>query len=225
MKMRFPTLILLLFCTAFFFPAHAQVAERIFQVSGMVISRSGRAPIPYVTVQVNHSRQGTQTSIEGFYSIPASESDTLYFHHIGYKRGRLIMKDYLADYTDLSTPYIYVVNYLTEDSLTLPTVTIFPYDTPAELRTAFLNMENTETQMERSARENMDPKVIQSIMASLDVDGQERLGISQQKYYTDFTNRYLSPNVGFNPLAALALLKYIVDKSEKRRNKDLNYWE
>lgn len=191
----------------------------------MAISRSGRTPVPYVTVQVNHSRQGTQTSSEGFYSIPATENDTLYFYHIGFKRGRLIMKEYLSEYSDKNTPYIYVVNYLTEDSLTLPVVTIFPYDTPSELRTALLNMENTETQMERSARENMDPKVIEAIMATLDVDGQERLGVSQQKYYTDFTNRYLSPNVNFNPLMAAALLKYIVEKSEKRRNKDLNYWE
>lgn len=212
-------LLLLPVCT------QAQVHERIFQVSGMVISRSNSSPIPFVTAQVNHSKQGTLTNLEGFYSIPVSEFDTIYFSHIGFKRSRLVMKEYLKDYKGDKSQYIYVVNYLTEDSVTLPTVNIFPYDTPEELRTAFLNMENTQTQMERNARENLDPRVLHEIMQNLEVDGGERLAVGNQIYYNQFANRNVLPTVGFNPMAAVAMLQYIVQKAEKRRNKNLNYWE
>lgn len=203
----------------------AQRAEQIYQFSGMVVDADSLKPIPYVRVQINHSRNGALTSEDGFYSLPVTENDTLYFEHIAYKSSKLVVKDYLKQYKGNKSQYVYVVNYLYSDTTYTKTVYIFPYDTPEELRTAVINMDSDPNSLIATARENLDPKVLHSIMESLPVSGNERLMVARQRYYTYYQNQNLLPTVGLDPISAVRMLQYIVDKAKKRKNKDLNYWE
>ncbi|MEL7339979.1 MAG: hypothetical protein AAGM67_05785, partial [Bacteroidota bacterium] len=121
--------------------------------------------------------------------------------------------------------YLYAINYMLEDSFTLDTVMIFPYDTPEELRTAVLNLDVLDNSSEMAARQNMDPATLDALMKSLPIDGGERIAVGRQMYYDYYRNRNLLPNAGLDPIAIARLLQFIVNSSKKKRNKDLNYWE
>ncbi|MEO0897849.1 MAG: carboxypeptidase-like regulatory domain-containing protein [Bacteroidota bacterium] len=206
-------------------PSFAQEEDEIYQFSGIVVDADSMKPIPYVRVTINHTRNGALTSEEGYYSLPVNVNDTLYFGHIGYRDSKLIIKDYLDNYKGSKTQYIYVVNYLYRDTFYLDPVVIFPYDTPEEIRTAVLNMDADPNSLASRARENLDAGILHSIMASLPIDGNERLMVARQRYYNYYQNKTLLPTASLDPLAAVQMLRYIVDKAKKRRNKDLNYWE
>lgn len=205
--------------------SYGQEENEIYQFSGIVVDADSMKNIPYVRVQVNHSRNGTLTSEEGYYSIPVNINDTLYFGHIGYRESKLIVRDYLESYKGSKSQYIYIVNYLYRDDYYTAPVYIFPYDTPEEIRTAVINMDADPNSLAARARDNLDAGVLHSIMASLPVDGNERLAVARQRYYNYYQNKSLLPTAGLNPLAAVQMLQYIVQKAKKRRNKDLNYWE
>ncbi len=198
---------------------------RAYQFSGVIYGTTSNASVPYATIQVNRSRQGILSNDAGFFSIPVTEADTLNFDHVGYKPHRLIVKDYLEDYPNKNTQYIPVIIYLLEDTVTLPTVTIFPYDTPEELKTAVVNMGIPDDSPEAIASRNMDPKTMYAIINSLPLDRGERAMIGQQMYYDYYRDRQIAPTLGFDPIAATRLLQYVVEKAKKKKNKRLNYWE
>lgn len=207
------------------FIAFGQNNPNVYQISGMVIDKTTSEPVPYVKVQVNHTRNGAISNSEGFYSIPVGLGDTLYFTHIGYHEAKLIVRDYIEQYKGDKSQYIYVVNYLISDEYYLEPVNIFPYDTPEELRTAVVNMDVLDNTMEQIARENLDAETLHAIMETLPVDGGERLMVARQMYYDYYQTKNLIPTVGLDPITATRLLQYVVEKAKKRKNKDLNYWD
>ncbi|MEL7529854.1 MAG: carboxypeptidase-like regulatory domain-containing protein [Bacteroidota bacterium] len=197
---------------------------QVYQISGMVISKTSMKPVPYARIRINHSRNGALSNADGFYSLPVTEDDTLNFSHLGFHASSLIVKDYLEDYRG-NKQYLYAINYMLEDSFTLDTVMIFPYDTPEELRTAVLNLDIYDNSAEAAARENMDPVTLDALMKSLPIDGGERIAVARQMYYDYYQNRNLLPTAGLDPIAITRLLQYVVNRSQKKKNKDLNYWE
>lgn len=198
--------------------------QKIYQLSGLVISENGQEPIPFVTVQINHTRRGAIGNAEGFYSIPVTRYDTVYFNSVGYHTSMLVVEDYLQDYRRENATYIYAIHYMIEDTLTLPEVMIFPYDTPEELRTAIINME-AQGSPEAIARANLSPEVIDAIIQTLPVDGEERLLVGRQMYYEYYQNRQLLQTASLDPIAAMRLLQYVAEKAKRKRDKNLNYWE
>jgi hypothetical protein len=198
--------------------------EVVYQLSGLVISRTNMEPVPYATLQINHSLRGTVTNEEGFFSIPVTEKDTLYFRHLGFTESKLVIKDYLREYRQENSVYLYVIQYIREYTFTLDPVAIFPYKTPEELKTAVLNM-NPEGTPDAIARENLSPEIIDAIIKTLPKDAGERLQVGQQMYYDYYRTRNLLPTAGLDPLAAMRMLQYVAEKARKRKAKDLNYWE
>ena len=196
----------------------------IYQLSGLVISRTSMEPVPYVTLQINHSMRGAVTTEEGFFSVPVTAKDTIYFRHLGFSGSKLLVKDYLREYKQDKSVYLYVIQYIREDTFTLKPVTIFPYKTPEELKTAVLNMDPQGTP-DAIARENLSPEIIDAIIKTLPKDAGERLMVGQQMYYDYYRTRSLIPTAGLDPLAAMRLLQYVANKAKTRKAKDLNYWE
>lgn len=205
--------------------AYAQSEEPgVYQLSGLVIGKQSMEPVPYVTIQVNSSLQGAVSNEDGFFSIPVTQYDTLYFRHLGYDLTKLVIRDYLREYRQQNSIYLYVIQYIKEDTLTLDPVVIFPYNTPEELKTAIINMDPTGTP-DAIARENLNPEILDAIIKTLPKDAGERLQVGQQMYYDHYRTRNLVPNVGLDPLMAARLLQYVLERTKKRKAKDLNYWE
>ncbi|MEZ4686834.1 MAG: carboxypeptidase-like regulatory domain-containing protein [Bacteroidia bacterium] len=212
-----------------FFPAallaqQTQPREVVYQMSGLIISRTSMEPVPYATLQVNHSLRGAVTNEEGFFSIPVTEKDTIYFRHLGFHDSKLVVREYLREYKQENSVYLYVIQYIREDTFTLDPVAIFPYKTPEELKTAVLNMDPEGTP-DAIARENLSPEIIDAIIKTLPKDAGERLQVGQQMYYDYYRTRSLIPTAGLDPIAAMRMLQYVVEKARKKKGKDLNYWE
>ena len=208
---------------------HAQtdsLGPRIWQLSGMVVNKATREPVPYATVKVYHSRRAISANTEGFYSLPVMEDDTIVFVALGYKPSFLVMRQYLAEYMgNKESDYLYAINYMPEDSIQLAAVRIYPYNTPEALRTAIVQANSLMPLEEKYARNNLDPKLLDELVKTIPVDGEERASVAQRIYLDQAMHRNVVPTVGINPVAIYQLLKYINDKSKEKRDKDLNYWE
>jgi len=197
---------------------------KVYQLSGMVLSATTGEPIPYVSIRVGKTRRGTVANADGFYSLPVVRGDTLYFSALGYKRGRFIVSEYLQAYTgDTTEGFIYAVNYLTEDTIELPTVRISAIRTPEELKTALLNIPlETQTQV---ARDNVSPELIAYFLQNLPLDPQERIKVAEQRYRDIYYQRTLRPTYPIlDPIAAYRLVKYLTEKAQIKREKIYDYW-
>lgn len=199
-------------------------SSTVFQFTGLIVSETTSDSIPYVRIQVNRSRRGAIANEEGFYSIAVNLKDTLNFSHVGYHDTRIVVAEYLKDYKGDRSQYIFLINYMLEDTFELQEIVIFPYDTPEELRSLVVNMGNTETAMERAARSNLDASVLHELMQNMPIDGGERLMVGRQMYYNQYQQQGIMQTAGINPVAAAQLLKYIADRAKKKKVRDLNYW-
>ncbi len=207
-------------------PKPAPTGPRVYQLSGLVIARGSGEPVPFTLVKVLNARRSTAANEDGFYSLPVLATDTLLFQSLGYRPSRLIMADYLARYAgDKDVPYVYEVHYLAEDSLVLPKVTIFPYRTPEELRTAMLNMPMLDNSPDAIARANLAPEVLAAYAENLPVDAQERRAAAAQQYYMNYRYNSGMATIGlFDPFAVARMIGYMKRKSKEEERKKLDYW-
>ena len=205
--------------------AQAQV-KRVYQLSGLIVNKSTHEAVPYVQVRVNHSRSGTVCNGEGFYSIPVTERDTIFFSSLGFRTTRFVLASYLKEYEgDPNSAYIYAINYIEEDSILLSTVEIFNYDTPGKLRTAIIETDVPEGIESANARDNLNPKVLDVLMGSLRIDEGERVMVARQLYYNQQMRKNVAPTMPlFDPIAVYQLLRYINQKAKLRKEKSLEYW-
>lgn len=205
--------------------AHAQL-KQVYQLSGLIVNKASHEAVPYAQVRVNASRRGTVANGDGFYSIPVVATDTIYFSSLGFRTTRFVFADYLKEYQgDLGSAYIYAINYIEEDSIMLSGITIFPYNTPGELRTAIIETEVPEGVESVNARDNLNPKVMDALIHGLKIDEGERVMVARQLYYNNQMHKHVAPTMPlFDPIAVYQLLRYINEKSKVRKEKDLNYW-
>jgi hypothetical protein len=206
----------------------AEAEREVWQLSGLIVNQESMDPIPFARLGVLHTRRTSIASDQGFYSIPVTLDDTLYFFCLGFKPSFLVIKEYLTSYEgDAGSGYIYCINYLKEDSISLETISIWPWDTPMELRTALLENKSSHEDELAFARDNLDPQVMEELMKGLPADTDERLNAARSAYYNRYLSAHVAPTASLlNPMAIFALLKYINEKTkEKKRTQDLNTWE
>lgn len=201
-------------------------AERVYQLSGLVLDAKNGLPIPHVAIRIRGTLRGGLTNIEGFFSLPVLETDTLEFRCLGFVTSTLVIRDYLASYSgDKTSDYIYEIQYLSEDEITLPTVTIYPYNTPEELRAALLNIPVNPNDPATIARNNVSPQLMAYFTDNLPDDPQERLKVAQMRYYELYkTQNDLKTVPLVDPLAIYNLFKYLSDKGKLKKEKIYNYW-
>lgn len=220
--------ITLLLCGIFLISqqAFSQLPRKVFQLSGLIVSQSGQNPVPYAKVSIKDSRRGGYANLEGFYSLPVYLTDTVYFTSIGFKPTVFVVADYLKDYQGNATSnFIYAINYIMEDSITLPLVQIFPYNSQSELKTAILETDIPENIENVNARNNLDPNVLDFLIKNLKVDEGERVMVARQMYYNEQLHKNVAPTATlFDPMAIYQLLKYIQTRTKDKRTRDLDYW-
>lgn len=217
-------LTLVLLCSAGLLKA--QLPGKVFQLSGLVINSRTEEPAPYTRINVSKSRRGTFANEEGFYSLPVLLTDTVYFSSLGYKTGFLVVADYLQSYKgDPNSPFIYAINYLREDSIVLPGLTIFPYNNANELRTALIETDVPDLMENINARDNLNPEIMDKLIQTMKVDEGERVMVARQMYYNQQQQQRVAPTMTiFDPIAVYRLLDYIHTRTKERRVKDLEYW-
>lgn len=198
----------------------------VYQLSGIIVGKKNAQPAGYAVIRINHSRRGTIADEKGFYSLPVVPGDTLYISCLGHKKTGFVFSDYLKDYEgEKETQFVYAIHYLEEDSVVLPTITIYPYDSPEKIRTAILSMEIPDGSPEDLAQNNLDPAVMRYLMEELPKDGGESVSIGEKMYSDRVIAANKVPIVPlFDPIAMGKFIGYMSERSRQKKEKIYNFW-
>ncbi len=142
---------LLVLLTAFLSQINAQEASpQLIQFSGMVITESdGRmVPVPYATISLPQKHRGTYSDYRGFFSIVVEKGDKVQFRCIGLETVTITVPD------TLSQDRYAVIQPMSQDTLNLPELVIFPWPSKEHFKIEFLKMDVTP-ELQRRATENI----------------------------------------------------------------------
>lgn len=168
--------------------------EKFIQVSGVVLDDSLQ-PIPFVSIMLKGTRSGTVSDYYGFFTIVARPGDEMQFFSVNHKN-----KIYnLAD--TLSGRHYSIIQILTKDTILLPTVNVFPWPSKEQFKRAILNLDLTDTDIERAAK-NMDNEDVRASIKGGTMDAASNYRVRMQQQYT----RLYSAGQGANNLMSNNLL-------------------
>ncbi len=188
-------------CVVFFLLSfvcvEAQERNEVIQFSGRVITTENNKieKLIYVNVAVKGTARGTNSGIDGFFSLAVAKGEIVQFSSIGYEtlefavpqeiEGNMYSKDII----------------LQKDTLFLPEAMIYPWPDKDYFKIEFLALE-VENALEDIVSENLSKEKLQYLSEVLPVDGGEvsKLELRQatEAYYY---NGQLRPQNVFNPLS------------------------
>ena len=122
---------------AFFGGVFSMAAQRehIIQVSGITVAGDSLIPVPFASIYRSSDYRGTFSDYKGYFTMPAIAGDTLHFVFIGLKKSLFIVPN------DTTQQHISIVQWMEQDTLTLPTVNILPYPSRYRLRAEILALD------------------------------------------------------------------------------------
>lgn len=209
-------------CVGCFLQANAQKSEKIYQLSGLVLSKGASLPISYARLVIKNKNRFGICNEEGFFSIAVTPGDTVLFSRVGHKRNELIVSQYLKSYKGdtSSSPYLYAIQYMDDDTLTLPTVTIYPYKNSTDLKYAILNMDRAPLGFSE-AQTSVSPELMAYFMENLPENEEDRINVARRRYMEFYSRSNYLPKI--DPVAIYNLIRYVSKKKEERREKNLKY--
>lgn len=142
-------LVLLLF-SALCYSANAQTEPTLIQFSGLVMTEAdGRlVPVPYATISVPQKRRGTYADYRGFFTIVVEKGEKVRFNCIGLEPVTITIPD------TLTQDRYAIVQLMSQDTILLPEVVIFPWPSKEHFKIEFLKMDVTP-ELQRRATENL----------------------------------------------------------------------
>lgn len=170
-------------------------AQKVLQLSGLVLTSDSLMGLPYATVLIKGTGRGTVTDYQGFFSLVVAKGDTIEFSCIGHRTNSFIVPD------TLSLDRYSVIELLTRDTVYLPETQIFPWPTKEQFKQAFLSINIPDDDYERAKR-NLDRDRMKEIGMSMKMDGKE----NADYYFRNESYKYyyygqVPPMNIFNPLA------------------------
>jgi hypothetical protein len=129
--------------------AQQQVPEdgKLIQFSGLLVTDDGKglAPVPYATIFLPDKKRGTYSDYRGFFSIVVEKGDRVRFTYMGLETRTITIPDTLtqARYS--------VVQFLPQDTITLPETVIFAWPSKQHFKIEFLKMDVTPELQKRAA--------------------------------------------------------------------------
>ena len=192
--------------------ALAQDELQVVQFSGRVLSDSGEKMI-YTNVAVKGTSRGTTTDIDGFFSLPVKETETVQFSRIGY-----MLEEFTIPEGIEGNLYSHDI-ILKKDTLFLPETVIYPWPDRDFFEIEFLALE-VENYLEDIAQENLSPEKIAVLRQILPVDGGEvsKIELQQvsQAYY--YAGQFRPQNI-FNPISWKKFIDAIRRGDFKKKDK------
>jgi hypothetical protein len=191
------------------FSTYGQNPPKVVQVSGLVVSGDSLYGVPGVAVYIPKSGRGTITNYVGYFSLPALLGDSIIINSLGFRLRRYIVPDTLkADKMSL-------IIELMSDTLTMPTVEIFPWPTEQLFKEAFLSLKLPQQDF-NNMNQNLNEQVLKRMLYTSSASGAENHRYYMQKQMQVTDNRYniVSPALVFtNPFA---WSRFISDIRKKR---------
>lgn len=216
LKSSFQIVIVLLLTQAAFQAAHAQQkgqqTKRIVQLSGIVIDADSirGGPMAGVHVYVPKAGRGTTTNNVGFFSMPVLVNDDVIVSLVGYKRQSFTVPQDAPEYQT-------IIVTLTQDTVMLPTIPVYPFPTEEVFKEAVLAL-NIPTDDRNIDPKNLNQELLALMLKATPMDGDmnrryylDQWAASQNSRFQPVTNPFLNP---FNWAKFISSLKK--DKKKKK---------
>ena len=194
-----------------------QGQPRIVQFSGLVVSGDSSYGIPSVLVYVPKSGRGTTSNYLGYFSMPVLEGDSVIVKAVGYAERSL--KIPFGSKDDKWS----LVIHLSEDTLTLPDIEVFPWPTEKIFKEAFLALKLPEQDM-NNMNKNLNEQVMKRMMYNADADGSMNHHYYMNQQITKQENRFFAPTISLlNPFAWQKFIESAKRGDLKQQSKDTEY--
>lgn len=199
-RFRLALVFCIIACTSLTSTAQVQDSSLI-QMSGVVITESSLDPMPFTTVFDITSRRGVITDYYGYFSMVVLPGDTLLFSFYGYKTSSFIVADTLTD-------NVYnIIHLMTEDTMNLPEVSVYPWPSKENFARAFVEMDPYDDALRRAQRE-LSGENLAFYAARLQTDASASYGNAMNQRNTKiYTTGQLPANNLFNPYAWAKLVQ------------------
>lgn len=135
---------------AAFLRLDAQKDDSLIQFSGLIMTEAdGRlVPVPYATVAIPQKRRGTYADYRGFFTLVVEKGDKIRFSCVGLEPVTVSIPD------TLTQERYAIVQLMTQDTMLLPELVIFPWPSREHFKIEFLKMDVTP-ELQRRAAENL----------------------------------------------------------------------
>lgn len=168
--------------------------KHFIQISGVVVDDDSLLGAPFVSVIIKGSKRGASSDYYGFFTIVAQPGDELLFFSINHKNASYRLED------TLSLNHYFVIQKLLKDTITLAAVPVYPWPSKEEFKKAFLNLDLTDTDYERAAK-NMDRSSSYN-ERTMQMDAQANYRFAMQQYLTKVYTAGQYPTISLlNPIA------------------------
>ncbi len=147
------------------YASNSSDSVRFVQLTGIIITDS-MMRVPFAKVVDLSTRRGTIADYYGYFALVVHPGDTIQFSSLGFKKKQYIV----PDSTKLAE--ISLVQLMTEDTIMLPKVTVYPWPSKEEFAKAFVEMELVNTEM-ALAQQRLSPQEMAFVGALLSGDGSE----------------------------------------------------
>ena len=188
-----------LFCISFNLfsqtkPLKEVASENYIQISGVVLDDSLQ-PLPFVSIMLKGTRSGTVSDYYGFFTIVARPGDEMQFFSINHKNKVYNLSD------TLTGKHYSIIQILTKDTIQLPEVSVFPWPSKEQFKRAILNLDLSDTDIER-AYKNMDNDDVRASIKAGSMDAAANYRVRMQQQYTRLYQAGQYPSVSLlNPVA------------------------
>ena len=183
------------------------------QISGVVVDDDSLVPVPFASIYIKNKKRGSQTDYYGFFTIVAQPGDELVFLSINHKNAFYKLED------TLSLKHYFIIQKLLKDTIMLSTVNVYPWPTQEEFKKAFLNLDLTDTDYERAAKNMERAATFNEI--NLQMDAQSNYRFAMQQYLTKVYTAGQYPSISLlNPLAWAQFIDALrMGKFKKKKTK------
>jgi len=170
------------------------VTEKYLQISGVVLDDSLQ-PLPFVSIMLKGTRSGTVSDYYGFFTIVARPGDEMQFFSINHKNKAYNLSD------TLTGRHYSIIQILTKDTIQLAQVNVFPWPSKEQFKRAILNLDLSDTDIER-AYKNMDNEDVRASIKGGSMDAASNYRVRMQQQYTRLYQAGQYPSVSLlNPVA------------------------
>jgi CarboxypepD_reg-like domain len=193
----------------------AQGEKKFVTFSGFVIDGSTDEPLPGAYVINDRAGRGVFTNSRGYFIIDVFPGDSLLFSYLGFKKQFHIIP------RNMGLTYSAVVE-LSIDAKMLKEVTVYPFRTEEEFKTAFLNMDLPNSAEREAIERNYNLENIKRLAANqaLSAGAGYRYAMDQQLMHLQ-NQRQVTVNPLTNPFAIMNFIKSVkngtlLDKAYKK---------
>lgn len=181
---------------------YAQTSYDLVQFSGVVLSGDDElVPISFAHIMIEGTSRGTISDFRGFFSIVARPNDVVVFSSVGHKKGYYKIPD------TLNSNHYTMIQVLQVDTIYLSEAVVFPWPSPSQFKSAFLNVKVPDDDYER-AMKNLAIMVEKERVLAMPMDGSMnyRNYISNQ-IQSFYTKGQMPVNNLLNPMAWSAFMQ------------------